>query len=394
MILKFEVENFLSIKDKVTLSLIPQKNSKNQDYLQTNINSIDSFQALNTVVLYGANASGKSNILKALVTAINIIKNSKNYNIDDKLPVTPFLFDELSKEKASTFEFTFIAKDNHKYFYGFSSTKDKIEKEYLYKFVEGKKVLIFSITSNKYARFNPEFKEKLKKSFEFHIAQKLFISTATMFNNECTQTPFEWFTSKILSFSDIYEIRKYVLNKYQNKDYVEECKNFVIDFLKSADINISNFSLDYNFNEINIKTFHIIKTLDGSNKEYDLDFSSESVGTKILFFYAPILKEILNDGKLFILDELDKSLHSKLLMFLINRFRETNDHGAQLISALHDTTILNKTILRPEQIYFVQKDNNTGISQLYSLSEFELEDSEDYSNNYLLGTYGAVPFVI
>ncbi|WP_334117571.1 AAA family ATPase, partial [Ligilactobacillus sp.] len=118
MLIQFTVENFLSIKDKVYLSLEPSKDTEHQENILTKGNH----EAVSSIAIYGANASGKSSLFKAITAALIMIRNSNNVQITDELPVTPFKFDSESQNRPTSFEFTFIAEDDRKYIYGFSAT--------------------------------------------------------------------------------------------------------------------------------------------------------------------------------------------------------------------------------------------------------------------------------
>ena len=141
MLIQFSVENYLSIRDKLFISLEPSADKEHPE----NIISKGDEKATSTITIYGANASGKSSLFKAITLALNMIRNSNNVQVTDILPVVPFKLDFESRNKPTSFEFTFIAKDNQKYVYGFSATIEKIVEEYLYCYTSAKQSLIFDV---------------------------------------------------------------------------------------------------------------------------------------------------------------------------------------------------------------------------------------------------------
>ena len=202
MLLQFSVENFLSIREKITLNLTPEFYKEHQE----NIITIDKSKALNSIAIYGANASGKTNLFRAITTALLTIRNSNNYQITDRLlMIIPFLFDDYSRNKPSKFEFLFIAKDNKKYIYGFSATQLRIEEEYLYVYNSKKPSLIFDRKYNNSEKEEYKFPRDHKTELELiskrNTPNKLFLSTATNWNIEITKTAFEW-----LAFAFFYKI--------------------------------------------------------------------------------------------------------------------------------------------------------------------------------------------
>ena len=396
MLVQFTVENYLSIKDKVFLSLEPSKDSEHPE----NIISQGDNKAVTSAVIYGANASGKSSFFKAIATALTMIKNSNNVQITDKLPVVPFKFDIESRNKASSFEFTFVAKDEKKYVYGFSTTVKEIIEEYLYRYDSAKPTLIFDLKEDDEPKYNRAYKTKLEAAYQMNTANKLFLATATMWNVECTKVPFEWLADYIDTFTEVMDLSDVALDKYCIDDkhqYIDFTKNL----LKQADINISNIEVETkdaiggkNY-DIEVTTGHTIEDEEGNITEYPLTLQEESMGTQLLFFYGPLLKDAFEKGKALILDEIDKSMHPSLVKFIINLFRDpdVNKAGAQLIVTTHETGILTLDMFRRDQIYFTEKDSKTGVTDLYSLDEFSVRKTENIEKGYLMGRYGAIPFL-
>lgn len=416
MLIQFTVENFLSIRDKVYLSLEP---SSDKEHVE-NIVEKGNENAINTLLIYGANASGKSSIFKAITTALNIVRKSNSIQITDKLPIIPFKLDGFSKDKPSSFEFTFVAKDFKKYVYGFSATTEEITEEYLYVFNSAKATQLFDISKEHGLKFNREFKSKFEAAYTMNTSNKLFISTATIWNVECTKAPFEWLAKGIDTFSEVMNLGGYSIEKYRT-DEDGKYISFTKRLLQESDINISDISVSskavQNDNRIlegliiqgkvvkpsagdefsvEVKTGHTVTNEMGEKEEYSLLLQEESLGTQQLFFYGPVLKDAFDKGKTIVIDEIECSIHPILVKNIINMFRnkEINKNGAQLVCTTHETTILSLNAFRRDQIYFTEKDNGTGVTDLYSLDDFSVRKSENIEKGYLLGRYGAIPFLM
>lgn len=415
MLVQFTVENFLSIRDKVYLSLEPSKDSEHPENLITK----GDYKAVNSVAIYGANASGKSSLFKAITVALIMIRNSNNVQVTDKLPMTPFKFDFESRNKPTSFEFTFIAKDGRKYIYGFSATTEKVVEEYLYCYNTSKPTLLFDLNENEKPKFNRAYKVKLEAAYQMNTANKLFLATATTWNVECTKSPFEWLAESIDTFTDVMELGGVAFEKYrtdENRKYIEFTKNL----LKQADINISSIEVDAKevmggpalpfqivvqgkiippnegkHYDVEITTGYTVVDENGEKTEFSLTLQEESIGTQLLFFYGPLLKNAFEKGKTIVLDEIDKSMHPSLVKFIMNLFRDpdVNKNGAQLIVTTHETGILSLEMFRRDQIYFTEKDSKSGVTDLYSLDEFSVRKTENIEKGYLMGRYGAIPFL-
>ena len=416
MLLQFSVENFLSIREKIILNLTPEFYKEHQENIITKGKS----KALNSIAIYGANASGKSNLFKAITFALLTVRNSNNFQITDRLPTTPFLFDDYSRNNPSKFEFLFIAKDNKKYIYGFSSTQARIEEEYLYVYNSKKPSLIFDRKqdNNKIEyKFPREHKTELELVAKRNTPNKLFLSTATSWNIEITKPAFEWLAIGIDTYDNLVAIHHLALDMYsQEKD--NEYTNFTKDLLKNADINISNIDIKTrelsqeesrtlpfgiiinNFMptkqiEYKVKMFHKIKDKDGKTKEYDLPLINESLGTQQLFAFCPSLKKAFDNGKTILIDEIEKSLHPVVVKYLISLFKnkDINKKGAQLVVTTHNTNLLSLDIFRRDQINFTKKDKDTGVTSLISLNNYAIRSTENAEKAYLQGRFGAVPNV-
>lgn len=395
MILEFSVSNFLSFKDKVTLSM--EANASKG--LDNNYVLLNDKKVLKTLALYGANASGKSNLLIALNTLITMLKNSDIMNINTELPIVPFKFDKKNISKPSEFEIKFII-DNVRYVYGVIADKNKIYDEYLYYYPNGRETKIFDRTNTNDYSFSQKEEKKLKDISMKNTDNKFFLSTATSWNYEKTKNVYNFLTNDIMVIDNINNLKDKALKEYL---YNKNLKEFALDFLKEADFNITDYEIYETdipkgiFSSFpgvvmdnapyNIKTYNVLFKHDNNT----LTFEEESKGTQIVFSFIPFIKDAINNHKIIVIDELDKSMHPYLIELIINMFN--NSDKSQLIFNTHDTNLLDLNLLRRDQIWFTEKDSSTGISDLYSLSDFAVRKSENVEKGYMLGRYGAVPFI-
>lgn len=402
MILEFSVKNFLSFKEKVTFSMIANSNKElNDNYVEIGGNKV-----LKSAAVYGANASGKSNLFKILTLVVLMLRSSNSVDINAKLPLIPFKLDKGSVNKPSEFEIKFIL-DETRYVYGFIADKDKIYDEYLYYYPNGRETKIFDRTNiNEYSYTQKD--EKILREIEAKNAQnKFFLATATNWNFDKTKAAYNFLTNGIGTCNNLEILKNMAYKMYEtNPDYL---KDFAIDFLQKADFNIE----DYQISQIDVPgefltaiPEFITKTLPDKPKAYQvlfkhknsdnyLSIDEESLGTQMIFAFIPFLADSLKNKKVLIIDELDKSLHSFLVQYIVEIFNdaEINKNGSQLIFNTHDTNLLDLNILRRDQIWFTEKNSETGESDLYSLSDFSVRKQENVEKGYMLGRYGAVPFI-
>ncbi len=417
MLLQFSVENFMSFKEKAILSLEPSKDREHQE----NIIERGGSKGVNVIATYGANASGKTNFYKAITLALNLIRSSNIRQVNEPLGIVPFKFSPETINKPSKFEFQFIAADNKKYVYGFTADNRIIYEEYLYRYSSSRATKIFERRSNGEYFFTIREKGILQPLTQWNTPNKFFIATATMWNAQSTKVPLEWLSGGIDTYTDLSVLTQDALSKYHG-DESQEYIHFTEKVMGEADINISKIDIHIKKVPINpnlaalipgvvingrlihpqeqaqmeVKTYHDVADKNGANKtRYSLQLGEESVGTQLLFTFAPLLKKALDDGKTIVIDEIDKSLHPAVVKYIVNMFRnnDINKSGAQLIITTHDTSLLSLSTFRRDQVYFVDKDRNTAESRLYALDEYPVRKGENIEKGYILGRYGAVPSI-
>ena len=420
MLLQFSVENFKSIKQKAILSLEASADQMHVD----NYAQAGKDKCLRMVSVYGANAAGKSNLFQALTAAILAVRLSNDRQVGAPIPqITPFLFDPETAKAPTSFEFIFIT-EGLKYIYGFSATSTTVETEYLYVYKTAKATTIFErdVHSKPEYRFtSPSLRKQLLPITERNTPNKLFLATATAWNCEETRIPLLWLTNGINTYSPDYESLLQISGEIFERDSDQSLRIFTNRLLQEADVNISdyefestnypkedfmrdlgvppaireNFSMLPNFfKRYDINTLHRIETDRGENV-YALPLRLESRGTRNVFLLSPILKRAFETGETVCVDEFDTSLHPMLVSYLVGLFHNpaVNRNNAQLIITTHDLSLLTLKELRRDQIYFVEKNQNTGESELYSLDEFSPRTNEDVRKAYMLGRYGSVPNV-
>lgn len=412
MLIEFSVKNFLSFKNKVTLSMEKGNGDENLD----NIISTNNVDLLKTTAIYGANASGKSNILKAFTCAILMVRNSSLIPVGAKWNfIKPFLFDEVSKNKPSEFEFIFTV-NNVKYRYFFSADANKIYDEALDAYYSQKPTNIFTRTKANNYEFTND-KSKLESLATNNTENKLFLSTATTWNYDKTKDAYLWFASAIDTYDSFENIADKDLIAYSSGE--ENLKDFALKLLKEADILIKDMTVDYEEKEmdstmvdmlvpplartgdkfkvknVNIELEHEVLDDNNNKHTYKLNFTEESSGTRVLFAFAPFLKRAFEKTKVIVVDELERSMHPALVEFIVKLFnnKEINKANSQLIFTTHATNLLNLELLRRDQIWFTEKNPDNGVSDLYPLDSFSVRKDENIQKGYINGRYGAIPFI-
>jgi AAA15 family ATPase/GTPase len=411
MLMEFSVENFLSIKDRVTLSMVASKDTSHENNLIKN--AAKGVNILNTAVIYGANASGKTTVLHAIEFLAKFLTMSHEMQKGRKIPVKPFKLDRACLDKPSSFEIIFKT-EGVKYAYGFSSTKDKVIDEYLYYYPKGRQSIIFERENTDQYKFTNDIEIQTQIKNKFHSPNKLYLSTASLWEYENAQIPFKWLDSNlkiIISHERLEEITASLMkeNEIINKRVKSLIKNAVKDI---EDITLTEIEIDKKDNPIlkyltddakskilsnndnkllSVNTAH---RMNNSQELIEFDLGEESDGTQKLFGLLGPWVDVLEQGSTLVVDELDIRLHPHLTRFLVELFQnpEINKNNAQLIFSTHDTNLLDQDLFRRDQIWFTEKkeDNST---DLYSLDDFTVRKDAAIEKGYLQGKYGAIPYM-
>lgn len=379
MVLEIRLSNMFSFRDEVTLDLQAAKiQTKKARELEGNLFSVDGEQMLKSVALFGANASGKSNVIKAIRACVNMVRSSHNYNVDTRFAISPFKFEDYAN-KPSSFYIRFLL-NGVEYEYSFSFMHDEIITETLYYYPNGRKSLVFSRDESRGTEKKDiyEFKTVIKRPFDVadNTSKKtLYISRASQMDREIAQKIFLFFCNDIV-------LDYQVANIDSLDNLFKERKEKMLEVLRTAASDIIDFKIQNNA----ITTFH------RTNPSVAFDFETEeSEGTKTLFRMMVRMIGIIHEGKMLLVDEIDNSLHTQLVEFVIGMFNHS-DH-AQLIYTTHNTHLLNTDFQRRDQVYFVNKRED-GSSDLYSLFDFkDFRDTLDMEKAYLQGRFDAIPYI-
>lgn len=379
MVLEIRLSNMFSFRDEVTLDLQAAKiQTKKARELEGNLFSVDGEQMLKSVALFGANASGKSNVIKAIRACVNMVRSSHNYNVDTRFAISPFKFEDYAN-KPSSFYIRFLL-NGVEYEYSFSFMHDEIITETLYYYPNGRKSLVFRRDESRGTEKKDiyEFKTVIKRPFDVadNTSKKtLYISRASQMDREIAQKIFLFFCNDIV-------LDYQVANIDSLDNLFKERKEQMLEVLRTADSDIIDFKIQNNA----ITTFH------RTNPSVAFDFETEeSEGTKTLFRMMVRMIGIIHEGKMLLVDEIDNSLHTQLVEFVIGMFNHSNH--AQLIYTIHNTHLLNTDFQRRDQVYFVNKRED-GSSDLYSLFDFkDFRDTLDMEKAYLQGHFDAIPTI-
>lgn len=441
MLIRFVVENFLSFRDETVFEMLASRDQSHKDHIFEDSRS--HLSLLRSAALYGANASGKSNLVRAISFARDLIVGGTKG--DEAIETVPFRLDAKAERKPSKFEFTF-RHEGAIYTYGFKLTSKTILEEWLFSTPNTREVLYFERVTPENGKakveFGPSFAgksgSKNRQFFEF-VAKgtrrnQLLLTEAGERNSEQARTVISWFESvlQIVTAESVYSGLEIVAHK--NKSFT----NYLGKVLNSAGTGIDSVrtqAMRFNFDEMfgdmpdemrkEIKSTinqgentlvsgprgmvavtpgkdkkpTILKLLtehssaDGTPVYFEIE--NESDGTIRLMHLIPILFNSKFKELVFVIDELDRRLHPVLSREFVRSFLAREDgKGAkgQLIFTTHDTNLLNAELLRNDEIWFVEKAK-AGSSHLYSLADFKIRKGLKIEKGYLNGRFGAIPFV-
>ena len=412
MLLEFRLRNYRSFRHETALSLVA---SADPHLAATNTVALDVPalpRALRSSVLYGANASGKSNLLRGLGFMRGVVLESIALQPGQLFNVQPFRLDEQSAKEPSLFEVT-ILLGGIRYQYGFELTPERIVAEWLLVYQKAKPQRWFE------RRFDPVTSQDVITPGTHLAGQKrvwqdatrpnaLFLSTAVQLNSEQLRPLHAWFAESLVVLPEGGHIppdfsTNFVQNPVGNQS--------IVSLLSAADIAISTISTVRQKGLQHSITFDAATGKSDSRAEErelvlprfthqagsikaEFDFVDESLGTQKLFALSGPLFDIIDKGKVLVIDELDRSLHPLLVRQIIKTFHDPqlNRHGAQLIFSTHDTSLLDSSFLRRDQIWLTEKRQDQS-SELVPLTEFSPRKGEALEKGYLTGRYGGVPIL-
>ena len=405
MILEIRLSNFFSIKDELILDLRAGNiNTRKSKMLAKNVFTFDKIKVLKAVALYGANASGKSNIIKAIRFCSSMVIKSHQHNENTIFNFQPFKFYGYSR-KPSSYLIRFVS-NGIEYEYSFSLTRTEIITESLYYYPKGRRAKVFTrderlgATKKEVYSFGAVIKRPLDVA-ENTSRKTLYISRASQMDRVVGKEIFQYFNETFILGYLGYNSRKiehlFAENKQLLLQALKMADSDIVDIkVKKEQHKVKNLKADFNTNQTSIEDvveeqLKIISYHKSSPKTA-FDFNTEeSAGTKKLFFIMLTLLDIVKNNKVLIIDEIEDSLHTSIVEYIIQLFNASQH--AQLIFSTHNTKLLNLNKLRKDQILFVNKKEDAS-TELYSLYDFsDFRDTMDVEKAYLQGRFDAVPFI-
>jgi uncharacterized protein len=424
MLIEFSVGNYRSFKEKVTFSMVAANLvSQDKDLDINNVFAVDTELSLvKSAAIYGANASGKSNLAKALqFMKWFMVNSSKETQITEAIGVERFKLSTETDDQPSFFEIVFLL-DGQQHRYGFTADREKVVSEWLFYVPKTRETKLFSRQDNDF---------EIAKVYKADgIASKtrrnaLFLSVSAQFNVHKSESILNWLTLQlnlISGLDDTKFLNDTIYELFRTDIYDKAIKLIdrfdlniigVVQRPNQADIKLRNAIAHYSDDRKKIldvmkDSFHtlmsdrIIETIhqkfNSNGEALSLEsfnfLTEESAGTQKLFALASFLVDTLDRGRVLIIDEFDARLHPLMSRSIVELFNsnETNPHNAQLIVMTHDTNLLSNKIFRRDQIWFTEKDRY-GATALYSLAEYKVRNDASFGSDYIKGKYGAIPYI-
>lgn len=423
MLVRFSVTNFRSIKETQSLSM---EASRAISEMPTHISHIELMESnrpkqvnlLKSAVIFGPNASGKSNVVEALGHMRHFIINAARLQRGDEIKwVSPFKLDSRVSRLPSIFEIMFIQQTRNgqtfKYEYGFALTNERIVEEWLLEYRSGRPTQLYS------RKYNPKTQEtswhfggslKVGDIPQRTLDNVLFLSKAAQENHPVLSQVFDWFLH-VLTMLPSARNNNSIIQHYLKTDF-EKKKSRLLQFLSDADISIVDLQLTEKQTttgsnrfpesvpdretdlikeqlETKLQSIHLVHDT-GQKVEFDFRYD-ESDGTQALLALASLFMEAADRKQVIVVDELDKNLHPLLIQTLLRAFHKYSQ-GSQLIFTTHNLHQLDEDQFRKDQIWLMEKDRQTESSFLYCLGDLKgIRKEHAFDRRYLLGAYGALP---
>lgn len=408
MIVDFSVKNYRSIRDLETLAMNAARIVARQKEIDENnlIPFSNKLSLLKTKAIYGANASGKSTLMRALSSFVNIVVNSVKDEEILKKHIDRFRLSAETNLQPTYFQLSFIMNEIH-YRYGFEATATEIRTEWLFGTPGKKETPFFTREGNEIRVNENQFQEGAKvidlyKQSGNDIARSnsLFLTANRSFNQGLAKEIVDYISSYIL-ISGLTDFRMHLIAEESLGN--EPLRRKLVELLKLADTGIEDI-VRKEFRDkqpansaVQYLTVTRHKHLDKEGnpaKPIDLYmFMDESEGTKKMFEISPAIFQSLEQGRVLVMDEFDARFHPLLSRKIVELFNSAANKNAQFIFATHDTNLLSPGLLRRDQICFVEKDQQ-GASHFYSLADFKgVRNDASFEKDYISGKYGAIPFL-
>jgi uncharacterized protein len=410
MLVEFQVQNFRSFRERQTLSMVASSYPEHRSTHAFDPKLKNFPMVLRSAAVYGPNAAGKTNLLRAInfmkQLVVTSAANTAGY------PYSPYKFARRTRRAPSEFEIT-IVQNGIRYQYGFTMGPERIEKEWLVEYVNPRGRMMFERayerTKKKYDwKWSPHLKGQRQLWADATRPDALFLSTAVQLNSVQLLPVVEWFQKRLVVIVGAEGLNQTLTLRLLDQPGGKER---LLPFLREADLGIADLTVQRERvpsgaivmqpiafesqpgnpvpNAITVTLSHMS---DDPGNNVDLSFEDESHGTQVLFRTAGAWINVMTNGEVLLFDEIDRSLHPLLTRFLIQRFHsnQTNPHNAQLVFSTHNTSLLDHELFRRDQIWFVEKDR-TGASKLFPLTDFSPRNDESFERAYMRGRYGALP---
>jgi len=415
MLIEFRVENHRSLRDEQVLTMEAGRVGDDADPRPRQVSGY-SEKLLPVAALYGANASGKSNVLDAFAFMRDaVLLSHRFWAPEEGVPRDPFAWGP-KRSEPSMFEVMFLI-DGIRYQYGFVANDECFLEEWLHAWPKGKKRVWFERDGSTF-KFGEDLRGENKLIQEFTRSNSLFISAAAQNKHKRLTPIFSWFgaikpinvlvssvhsqrvdpvfTSRVLAGVIPTPQGK----RFSGDEVNEALRERLLPFLKKADLGIVDIRMNRSESEesAQVPVLTVLLRHQGKSDDAWLPIQEESGGTKTMFKIALAISEAIQEGCIVLFDELEASLHSSLAHQIVRQFNDptTNPRNAQLIFTTHDTNLLGTTLgeptLRRDQVWLTEKDNE-GATVLYPLTDFKPRKAENLERGYLQGRYGAIPFL-
>jgi len=417
MLIEFRVGNYRSFKEIATFSMVAANIvSKDKSLDENNVFTVDDdLTLLKTAAIYGANASGKSNLAKALgFMRWFIINSSKDTQTSEQIEVERFKLSDSTDSEPSFFEIVFFMNQK-KYRYGFEANRNEVVSEWLFYVPKLRETKLFERKADSFTIAKIYKADGIQQKTR---SNALLLSVSAQFNVGIAESILTFFGKNInlISGLDDEGYRGYTIKCLQdNKN-----RDSILNFLKKLSLGFDEIQLeehDFNVESLpreipdEIKRF-ILKNSDGGkatsvqtlHKKFNeegvfisselFDINDESEGTQKIFSLAGPFLDTLKNGKVLIIDEFDARLHPKLSLAIVEMFnsRDGNPNNAQLVFMTHDTNLLSNKLFRRDQVWFTEK-NRYGSTSVYSLVEYKVRNDASFESDYIKGKYGAIPYI-
>lgn len=419
MLLEFRLSNFRSYAAEKRFSMVVGPGKELLSNTMT-IEGFDRHPLLRSAAIYGANASGKSNLIHAFAFfRYFVLQSSESRPEGDKIPFHPFLLDPKLVSQPSQFEITFLL-DGVRHQYGFVVSRDRVHEEWLTVYPKGKPQEWFHRTLDEAGKSTWAWSRTHLRGDKSHLAERtrdnaIFLSVAAQWNHVQIKPIYRWFRNNLQVLHAGSSVMSYTREQLlKNRTFRE----WLTGILKAADTGICrvlakertahtdhlHFPSDMPdetrkyfaegfLTELKVEV-HTTRRSPGTNQEVEWDLELESDGTQRMLELLGPIYNVLKEGAVLVMDELDTSLHAYITRELVQLFNNprTNPGHAQLVFTTHDTSLLDPTLFRRDQIWFTAKDASGG-TDLYSLEDFSPRKGESLQKGYLVGRYGAIPIL-